>query len=99
MSMTSSTVHKKVRLLPMDEPVTQPTIEEVVYQSLGEASMCWSLTPAGVFDSDKAKAIGRRLLAAIEADKAQAVASAVPQANPAPKVKKADTPFIGRNGG
>lgn len=82
----------------MDEPVTQPTLKEQVLQALGEASMCWSLTPPGVFDSAKAQEIASRLLAAIDADKAQAVAAAV-QAQPAPKPKKADTPFIGRNGG
>jgi len=84
----------------MDEPTSQPpTLEEQVYQALGEASVCWSLTPPGVFDSEKVKGIAQTLLAAIEADKAQAVAAAVPSANPAPKAKKADTPFIGRNGG
>jgi len=81
----------------MDEPVTQPTLEEQVYQALGEASMCWSLTPPGVFDSEKAQGIATRLLAAFEADKAQAVATA--QTQPTAKPKKADTPFIARNGG
>jgi hypothetical protein len=40
-------------------------IEEAVYQALGEASMCWSELPQGVFDSTKAKDIGEHLLQGI----------------------------------
>ncbi len=29
-------------------------LEEMVFQALGEVSMCWSETPKGVFDSDHA---------------------------------------------
>lgn len=34
----------------------------LVYESIGEASMCWTETPKGVFDSDRAKNIGDRLM-------------------------------------
>ncbi len=40
-------------------------LEELVFQALGEASMCWSEMPKGVFDSDHAKEVGKRLIAAI----------------------------------
>lgn len=36
--------------------------EELVMQAVGEASMCWSETPKGVFDSNKAKQVGQKLL-------------------------------------
>ncbi len=37
--------------------------EGLIIQAIGEASMCWSDTDkAGVFDSDKAKQIGEKLL-------------------------------------
>ncbi len=36
--------------------------KELIMTALGEASMCWSETPKGVFDSDKAIAIGEKLL-------------------------------------
>ena len=44
-------------------------LREVVFQGLGEASMCWSETPKGVFDSDHAKRIGNEIMQAIEEDK------------------------------
>jgi len=37
-------------------------IESAVFQALGAASMCWSQTPKGVFESTWAKQIGERLL-------------------------------------
>lgn len=40
----------------------KPTIEENVFTALGEASMCWSETPKGVFDSNKAVEIGNVLV-------------------------------------
>lgn len=44
------------------------TLEEAVYQAIGAASMCWEdVAKAGVFDSDRAKAIGDALLADVEA--------------------------------
>ncbi len=36
---------------------------ELVMAAIGEASMCWSETPKGVFNSTKAKEIGEKLLA------------------------------------
>ncbi len=42
--------------------------EKLVMEALGEASMCWSETPKGVFDSTKAREIGERLLAALKTD-------------------------------
>jgi hypothetical protein len=44
------------------------TLEEAVYQAIGAASMCWEdVAKAGVFDSDRAKAIGDALLAKVAA--------------------------------
>lgn len=37
------------------------TPEQVIYQAIGEASMCWEDRPTGIFDSDRAKEIGDRL--------------------------------------
>lgn len=34
----------------------------MVFEALGEASMCWSERPVGVFDSERAGDVGRRLL-------------------------------------
>jgi hypothetical protein len=44
-------------------------IEEKVMQAIGEASMCWSETPNGVFESERAIAIGKRLAALIKTEK------------------------------
>lgn len=42
-------------------------LKSLVFEALGEASTCWSnLAGAGVFDSDRALAIGERLLAQLE---------------------------------
>ena len=41
------------------------TLEEVVFQGLGEASMCWSETPKGVFDGEHAVRIGNEIMQAI----------------------------------
>ncbi len=41
-------------------------LEEMVFQALGEVSMCWSETPKGVFDSEHAKEVGERLIADIK---------------------------------
>jgi len=46
--------------------VMMPDLEELVFQALGEASMCWSERPKGVFDSDYAKEVGERLVADIK---------------------------------
>ena len=36
--------------------------EKLIMRALGEASMCWSETPKGVFDNIKAAQIGKKLL-------------------------------------
>jgi hypothetical protein len=41
-------------------------LEDIVFQGLGEASMCWSETPKGVFDSVNAKRIGEEIMQAIK---------------------------------
>jgi|SRR5579872_1949731 len=40
-------------------------LETMVFQALGEASMCWGERPRGVFDSTNAKRIGDELIAEI----------------------------------
>jgi len=43
----------------------EPTLEEkrsFVMQALGEASMCWSEAPKGVFNDQRASEVGERLL-------------------------------------
>ena len=43
------------------------TIDEAVFQAIGAASVCWeNMEGAGIFDSDRAKDIGDKLLAFIE---------------------------------
>ena len=37
-----------------------------IFQALGMASMCWSKTPCGVFDSDRAEMIGNTLVEFLE---------------------------------
>ncbi|SRR6266576_359004 len=44
------------------------TLEDIVFQGLGEASMCWSETPKGVFDSENAVRIGQEIMQAINAE-------------------------------
>ncbi len=39
----------------------------LILQAIGEASMCWSETPKGIFDSTKAEQIGIKLLKDIKA--------------------------------
>ena len=41
-------------------------LRRLVFEALGEASMCWSERPKGVFDSVHAKRIGDELIAAIK---------------------------------
>jgi hypothetical protein len=47
--------------------LTPDRLRELVFMSLGEASMCWSETPGGTFDDIHASRIGERLMSAIEA--------------------------------
>lgn len=45
------------------------TLEEAVYQAIGAASVCWEdVAKAGVFDSDRAKAIGDALLTRVRGE-------------------------------
>lgn len=37
-------------------------LSELVFQALGQASMCWEIRPKGVFDSDQVKEIGDQLI-------------------------------------
>lgn len=41
-------------------------LQEKIYQALGQASMCWSEIPTGVFDSIQALQIGKELSIFIE---------------------------------
>lgn len=41
-------------------------LREIVGQAIGEASMCWSEAPQGVFDSTRARAIVDRVVSEIE---------------------------------
>lgn len=41
------------------------SIEEVVYQAVGAASVCWSDTPHGVFEDGKARNVAEQLLSRI----------------------------------
>lgn len=43
--------------------------ESAIFQALGAASMCWSLTPRGIFESEQAKAIGEALIKELEISK------------------------------
>lgn len=36
-------------------------IQQLVFESIGAASMCWDKTPEGVFQSDRANTIGKNL--------------------------------------
>ena len=39
---------------------------ELILQAIGEASTCWTGTPAGIFDSERAIAIADKLLADLD---------------------------------
>lgn len=40
----------------------QPTLEGVIMQALGTASLCWQPTPVGVFDTEQAIWVGEGLI-------------------------------------
>ena len=40
-------------------------LHQVVFEGIGEALMCWSETPKGVFESTKAEEVGNKILAVI----------------------------------
>ncbi len=42
-------------------------LQAIVFQGLGEASMCWTETPQGIFDSRNATRIGLEIMQAIKA--------------------------------
>jgi hypothetical protein len=42
------------------------TRQAAIFQALGAASVCWSETPSGIFDSTRAKEIGEKLLAELD---------------------------------
>jgi hypothetical protein len=42
------------------------SLREIIGIAIGEASMCWSETPTGVFDSSRAKEICDRVVQTIE---------------------------------
>jgi hypothetical protein len=44
------------------------TLKEIVFQGLGEASVCWEPKPTGVFDSTHAARIGDEIMKAINAE-------------------------------
>jgi hypothetical protein len=52
-------------------------LEALVFQALGQASMCWSETPKGVFQDQQVVKIGENLIAAIKAHEEQAIQKAV----------------------
>ena len=54
-------------------------LETLVFEALGEASMCWSETPNGVFQDSKAKEIGDRLLQALTSVKSESVEEVLEQ--------------------
>ena len=39
-------------------------LEEVIYTNIGEASMCWSERPKGVFDCQRASDLAKEILEA-----------------------------------
>jgi hypothetical protein len=39
-----------------------PELVSMIFHALGQASMCWSETPKGIFDSTKAQEIGDNLV-------------------------------------
>ncbi len=42
--------------------MNEETLREAVYNLIGQASMCWSETPTGVFREDKATELGESFL-------------------------------------
>ena len=57
----------EVECLNMTE--SEKPLKDDILQALGEASMCWSKTPKGVFDSERVKKIGNKLLSIIRGKK------------------------------
>lgn len=55
-------------------------IQEKVFQSLGQASMCWTETPKGIFKSEEAKQIGDKLVSFLETKLRQAYQAGLEEA-------------------
>ena len=53
------------------------TLESFVFQTLGAASICWSETPKGIFDSDRAKLLGDQLMERIQSDGTASIVVAI----------------------
>lgn len=51
-----------VKFEPKESPKKDFDLNTLIFEALGEASMCWSETPKGVFDSDKAADLGNRVV-------------------------------------
>jgi hypothetical protein len=50
----------------MREIMTLEKLKEIVFQNLGEVSVCWSEIPKGIFDSTKAEKLGNGIIQAIK---------------------------------
>lgn len=46
--------------------MNEEKLKTLIFEALGEASMCWSETPKGIFESDKCKIIGEELISNIK---------------------------------
>jgi hypothetical protein len=57
---------KELTILNEDKKMEETPLMKIVGEAIGEASMCWSETPKGVFDSVKAKELMLRTVHAIE---------------------------------
>ena len=43
-------------------------LSAIIGEGIGEASMCWSETPKGIFESERASSIVDRILSAVDAE-------------------------------
>ena len=66
-----------------------PELREMLFQALGEASMCWSETPKGIFRSDRCKEIGEEVIRAFDLAAEESGMCAKPAHN-TPKVEAVD---------
>jgi len=41
-------------------------LKHLIFEAIGEASMCWFETPKGVFDTGKAEVVGNKLIEEIK---------------------------------
>jgi hypothetical protein len=53
------------RILPEYEHVLGQEMGQAVFQALGFASVCWTESPSGVFESEQAKQVGDELMGII----------------------------------